>query len=215
MTSPTKRALSHEGNIATLKRKKCAQQFMMFAGLWRDYMSAAPDFLRNSGISDRNTMVLRDPYDTFYERGVSSDISSSELLTEWIYNYLRKAPHIREAYTVGNSAGAYAAIYFGCKLGVDEVFAFAPSGLNRLTILMDAIEQAPSHTKINVFYDTRHERDTYFATQLGQSDRVKLVPSPEDEPDGHWVMIRKLERNQLRDIFPPYRAVDSAPASGG
>jgi len=196
---------SHEGNVSSLVRKNCCQLFMVYAGLWKDFMPSAPNFLRHCGIGNRNLTILRDPQNSFYEYGVSSQINSIEALAEYQAECIRRMPHVTETYTMGNSAGGHAAITFGCLLGVTEVFAFSPSGLRRLPILQDILYRAEGRTRVNVFFDEMHARDTHYAEALAQCPGVNLVPSNEGYDDGHYVFLGKIERDEMRYVLPPYR----------
>lgn len=203
---------SHEGNISSLVRKNCSQLFLVYAGLWRDFMPSAPDFLRQCGLGDRNMTILRDPSNSFFENGVSSEINSVEALLKWHYDFLKEQSHIDEVYSMGNSAGGYGAILYGCMLGIDKVYAFSPSGPLRLEHLQGIINHADGRTEVNVFYDPKHRRDAFFAEALGECKGVILHPSPEHIDDGHYVFMGMMERGELPNIFPPFKGSGDAAA---
>lgn len=208
MESTEVRAPSHEGNITSLVRKNCSQLFILYTGLWREVSYTGPDLLLQCGLGDRNLTVMRDPFNAFYEKGVSSEINSREMLTKWHYDYLTSMPHVQSVYGLGISMGGYAAILYGSLLGFDRVFAFSPSNLLRLRALKDVVIRAEGRTPIDVFYDPAHGRDKFFAESLADLPGVTLVPKSDTLGDGHYVMFSMMASGELPEIFPPFEAAD-------
>ncbi len=67
-------------------------------------------------------IYLRDVFKQWYLKGINRDIDSTEKLCEW----LREETKGMKVYTVGSSAGGYAAVLFGSLLEADKVVAFNP-----------------------------------------------------------------------------------------
>lgn len=83
------------------------------------------EFLRQSGLASRNLILLRDPYQAGYRRGVSERISSMDQLGESLQHRLEDYPHVKEVYCVGVSAGAMPAMLIGHRLRAITVWSFS------------------------------------------------------------------------------------------
>lgn len=110
--------------IATYDRPECAQVFFLFAGLGEMLMMNPIQFLKETKLSDRNVVLLKDAQGKNYRCGVSESVRSFAELVAWQQAYLAERPHIREVYVAGTSAGGIAALKSGHLLGAHGVWTF-------------------------------------------------------------------------------------------
>lgn len=68
-------------------------------------------------------LFVRDIYLSWYAYGISEKVPTQAALTDFLSE---KASAYDEVVTVGSSAGGYAAILFGAKIGADRIFVFGP-----------------------------------------------------------------------------------------
>lgn len=113
-------------------RGDCAQLFFIYQGFNHRLMMPAMQFLKETGLLDRNLVMLRDVHKQFYLKGLSDDIADLSSLLRWQEACVRSLPHVRETYCLGTSMGAFASIVGGHLLRVKTVWSF---GLTRLFIV--------------------------------------------------------------------------------
>jgi hypothetical protein len=119
-------------NIVVRHNRQCQQVFFIFTGVGGQLLRMSPlEFLRESGLTNRNIIVFRDPHVRGYRQGISEDIPDLPALYRWQREFCETHPHIREVYCVGVSAGAAPAILAGHHLEAKTVWSFSarsPSG---------------------------------------------------------------------------------------
>jgi len=113
-------------------RGDCSQLFFIYQGFNDRLMMPAMQFLKETGLLDRNLVMFRDIHKQFYLKGLSDSIADLASMVSWQEECVRSLPHVRESYCVGTSMGAFASIVGGHLLKVKTVWAF---GLTRLFIV--------------------------------------------------------------------------------
>jgi hypothetical protein len=116
----------HYENTVTITRKDCSQLFFIYTGLkLRVGKVPALDFLKKTGLSNRNIVLMRDPYRAGFQLGITEAIHDLKSLIDWQASQV--LPHVREIYCIGNSGGALAALVAGHRLKARTVWSFATS----------------------------------------------------------------------------------------
>lgn len=103
----------------TYVRPESPQLFFLFSGVWDPLTIHALEFMRASGIGDRNIVLIKDPYPGHcYRRGLSVEYPSLDGIVAWQRQLLATTfPHAREVFCLGASAGGGAALFTACRLG--------------------------------------------------------------------------------------------------
>lgn len=70
-------------------------------------------------------LFLRDLEQTWYHNGIKGVGDNIDAIAACIQDFITQQ-NVRRVIMIGNSAGGYAALLFGCLLQVDEVYAFSP-----------------------------------------------------------------------------------------
>ncbi|SMY09264.1 hypothetical protein [Flavimaricola marinus] len=198
----------HNGNIACLTRKNCCQLFFVYGGAHGRMEGMGPmAFLQKSGIADRNIVFVRDPKAKFYHEGVSDELPDLDSVLDWHAQYIEDNPHITEVYTVGNSFGGWASMFFGYMLGVDKVWALAPAGPWGRDLLIDLMKDGNGHTEYDVYYSRDVEEDKIFAESFVGYPNLSLTHIDEH---GHMMITGLINTGQLPTMFPPFKAAEGA-----
>lgn len=193
-----------DGNISLLTRQNCAQVFFVYGGKQGMIEGMGPmTFLQKSGLADRNIVFLRDPNANFFEGGVSADIPDVDAVIDWHSAYLAANPHITEVYTIGNSFGGWASLFFGYMLAVDKVWSMAPAGPWGRELLVDLMADSNGKTVYDLYYSHQVESDKVFAESLQHAPGVNLVHV---EEHGHLMMSGLMRTGVLPSLFPPFKA---------
>ena len=87
-------------------------------------------------------IFLRDIYKQWYLAGINDEINTPEKLFDW----LRIQTDGYKIYTVGSSAGGYAAILYGALLNADKVYAFNPQ------LELNSLLETSEEINPNIFY---------------------------------------------------------------
>src|SRR5688572_32378201 len=111
---------------ALIERRECSQLFVICCGQAGALMMDPIRFIREAQIIDRNVLIIRDPDQNCYQRGVSPELSDIPRLLDWLRARIAALPHVRTVYCLGSSGGAYMAMVAGHFLGAQAVWAFAP-----------------------------------------------------------------------------------------
>lgn len=96
-----------------------------FGGLFGSVAVPVYEFAKFASALSAKGMFLRDPHRAWYFRGLpeaGEDLQSVEKVLAQHLERLRP----RRVVAVGASAGGFAALHFGARLGFDEVHAFSP-----------------------------------------------------------------------------------------
>jgi hypothetical protein len=112
-------------NVVAIKNEKCSQLFFLYSGLQRTIGGMrALGFLKKSQLENRNIIMLIDPHKAGYRKGISTELQNLDDLLQWQREYLERLPHVQTIYSIGVSAGSFAAIHTGYHLKVDTVWTF-------------------------------------------------------------------------------------------
>lgn len=95
-------------------------------------------------------IYVRDPFDTWFQRGISPEINTPDLLSAHLRSALR-ALRPRRVVTMGASMGGYAALLFGYLLRADSVFAMSPQ-----TIIDPRLPHTPTENYAGTAYFDLH-----------------------------------------------------------
>lgn len=109
--------------IVVFEAPACAQLFILFTGVG---VANTPEFFTLAGLEQRNLIVLRDPQELSYRRGLSPALPTPAAICAWLEGWMAGRPHITEAYCIGVSSGGPMAMIGGQRLGVSRVWAFGP-----------------------------------------------------------------------------------------
>lgn len=193
----------HDGNIACLSRPNCSQLFFVYAGKQGMVEGMGPTtFLQKCGITDRNIVFVRDPHQCFFEKGVSAEIPTVDALLDWHQDYIAENSHVTEVYSIGNSFGGWASLFFGYMLGLKKTWALAPGGPWGRRLLVDLMLESNGITEYDIYYSRKLPMDQLFAESLEGYDGVNLVHK---EEYGHDMISGLLNNNELPDLFPPFK----------
>ncbi len=119
-------SLDTEGNVVVRVRKACSQIFFVFTGAYQNVLGMGPmDFLNNTGLVDRNVVMLKDPHRLAFRLGISQEIPDLQTLICWQKDLISELSHIRHVYCLGVSAGGIPAILTGHALAAETVWSFS------------------------------------------------------------------------------------------
>lgn len=205
-------------HTAVRSQPKCRQVFMVYQGMAGRMMMDPMQFMRDSGLVDRNLILFRDCNGSYYQKGVSPEVPTIPALLDWHQKFLTKLSHAPDRYCVGSSSGAYAAMLFGHLLKVKEVFAFAPP--TNLTSLLEQdkidcpdrtyvdlkplLATSNGVTKYHVYYNESSSHD------LEAAEHVRGLPGVELHPQagtGHGVIIHLAKIGKLQTLLPPFAGI--------
>lgn len=83
------------------------------------------EFVRASGAINENKIFVCDPYQAWYQRGITAELNSVRTLASFLSQRIEDIRPERVV-MIGNSMGGFAALLFGCILKVDKAIAFSP-----------------------------------------------------------------------------------------
>jgi hypothetical protein len=197
-------------------RKQSEQLFFVYTGASRALMVNATQFLGQTRLMLRNVVIFQDATRSCYLRGVSTELDSFDALLEWHLMFRDSLSHVRRVYCVGTSMGGFAALLFGYLLGAEAVWAFGPptvparDAAGVVTVPADVpperadlarlLSRPNGKTQYHVYYSEGFDVDRVAATHIAQCEGVTLWPQPGRD---HNVVSGLLERNVLRNVFPP------------
>jgi hypothetical protein len=118
-------------SVVKRPRNDCAQLFFIYQGFGDRLMMPAMQFLKETGLLDRNLVMFRDIHKQFYLKGFSESVGDLPSMVRWQEQYAASLPHVRDSYCLGTSMGAFASIVCGHLLKAKTVWAF---GLTKLYI---------------------------------------------------------------------------------
>ncbi len=195
-------------------RPASEQLFFVYTGILRGMMGVnSLEFFGRTRLLERNVVIFQDPYRAFYQRGISSRISSFDALLQYQREVRESLPHVRRVYCLGTSLGGYAALLAGHLLGVEHVWAFGPMTLLPDVFPLRGITVAPERrdlkiglsmdngkTTFAVYYNQRYEQDKIAALRVADKPRVVLWPQP---GEGHNVVETLMTLGKLEAVLPP------------
>ena len=176
--------------FVTWVRSRSDQLFFLFQGYRPDLTQDKPTFIRDSGLVERNFVVLRDRSRRRYQFGISDELPSIPAVVRWQREYAAGLLNVRRLFCLGTSYGGYAALVCGYLLGVETVWAFAPqtflygsrSGFQDVAKLLS---KSNGTTEYRVYYSEASRNDKVHAERIAQCPGVKLFPCP---AGGHDVL---------------------------
>jgi hypothetical protein len=165
--------------FVTWVRPRSDQLFFLFQGYRPDLTQDKPTFIRDSGLVERNFVVLRDRSRRRYQFGISDELPSIPAVVRWQREYAAGLSHVRRLFCLGTSYGAYAALVCGHLLGVETVWAFAPqtflygsrSGLEDVAKLLS---KTNGRTEYRVYYCEASRNDKLHAQRIAHCPGVTL-----------------------------------------
>lgn len=138
MSASTAPATEFSLNIV---RPESTQLVFVFFGARVPQSLDALQFMRDSGIGERNVVFVEDPYHGCYLRGLSEAFPEFDGVVAWQRQLLAATyPHVNEVFCFGVSAGAAVAMHSACRLGARAAWAFG-ARLVKLGVL-DARDRA-------------------------------------------------------------------------
>jgi hypothetical protein len=199
-------------NISVRLREQCGQLFFVYAGVWGLPGMNGLRFLQESRLADRNLVMIRDPYNDDFMRGVGDGIEDIEALFDWHLRCMRRLEHVSEVHCIGNSMGGYAAVLFAYLLGAKTAWAFGlrpVGGVPMIHELRRLLEGDNGETAYHLYYAAHDNDDRGFAEQIGHCRGVLLHPLESISKNmSHRVMGALADSGELREMFPPFtRAV--------
>lgn len=196
------------GNIVNLVRPNCSQLFFVYAGAMGQVEGMNQmTFLQRSGLLRRNVTFVRDQDSRFFENGVSADLPDVDAVLDWHRDYVDSLDHVTEVYSLGNSFGGWAALFFGYMLAVKKVLALSPAGPTGLPLLAELMKTDNGVTDYDIFYSRDIETDKVFAETFDGYARVNLVTR---EEHGHLMMRGLLNTGELQEILPEFAEAETA-----
>jgi hypothetical protein len=181
------------------------------------------EFLKTFIAKNINTFFLKDFHQCWYQQGL---LGLSNNATDTVELIKKQIPsHQEKIYTVGTSAGGFAAIFFGILLGVDKIIAFGPQTIvtkplfqkfkgldsritdinfgDELLDLKKLLETTQYNGSIHIHYAINNRIDKIAAERLKDFKNVHLHPW---ETDSHnvagWLKKEKKLDSILSELFP-------------
>jgi pimeloyl-ACP methyl ester carboxylesterase len=197
-------------NIRLRVRPNCGQLFFVYAGVAGLPGMPGLRFLRESKLADRNLVMLRDPYNDDFLRGVGGGIDDLEALVRWQESCRRHFPHVSEIHCLGNSMGGYAAVLFACLLRARTAWAFGlrpAGGYGMMEKLRALLAGSESRTQYHLYYSPADDADRRCAERLATCPGVALRPLDEVSAEqSHLVLASLADTGRLGGLFPAFRA---------
>jgi hypothetical protein len=203
---------------------------VVFGGLSGEMTMPPFEFFKTCEVLQVNKLFLRDHAQAWYHRGcVGLGGSLSEIADALRRQVNDLAPS--RLVVLGNSAGGFAAIYFGTLLGAHRIIAFSPQTfidrwtrrrygdrrwareigamrndppLERVYDLRQPLKRSARTTQIDLYYARDLHLDSIHCTRLKAFPNVKGVPI---EGDSHTVARTLKESGRLQQIVADSLAV--------
>jgi hypothetical protein len=121
--------------ITVRLREDSDELYFIYSGADRGVMINPAVLLYETGLFERNLVIAHDPWNAYYDCGVSRDVDSFDAMLEWQRTLCASLTHVRRLFCVGACMGGYAALAFGHLLCVEEVWAFGA-----VTVLPDGVD---------------------------------------------------------------------------
>ena len=188
-------------------REESDQLAYVYTGGARGLMINPILFLNRTRLLERNVVIFQDKYSAFYQRGISSQLSTFEDFLDWQIAFRERLSHVRRVFCLGTSAGAYAALLFGRLLEAEEVWAFgAPTEIDQssqerafagLSIPPERLDLAHllgkpnGKTIYNLYFNEGCAGDAAAAQRVAGCEGVRLWPQPGNEHDVLSVMFQQ------------------------
>lgn len=194
---------------------------VVFGGISQGLGVPVFEFFKSLSAVNCDKAFFRDFNQAWYQMGVDNELNSLEKIEQRIKSLMTSGGYKRVC-LLGNSMGGFASIYFGLKLEIDRVIAFAPQTFvdrwNRLLKLdfrwrkqikkmhgnassgtcFDlralAMNNQEVPTWISVYYSVNHRLDRIHAERLKGIKNVELVPRPES---GHGIVKDIRDQGEL------------------
>lgn len=169
-------------------------------------------------------LYVRDPYGLWYHKGLPKIAGSVDEIKEHLKPIIDKQG-VSRVVVVGNSAGGYAAMLFGCLLDADKVIAFSPQTFlnrdlmakhhdKRWTALLMALYRVGEKKYYNlkqVLWRHKHRKaryDIHYPSKLPldviHATRMKDVPTVSLHPydsDTHHLVTDLRDSGRLKEIL--------------
>ncbi len=136
-----------------------------------------------------NVIYIRDPYDFWYNRGISESLNSIDAVRKQLAKDIKRLEPSRTV-MLGTSMGGYAALLFGVLLNVNRIIAVSPQTLLDPRLphtpsskveglyfdLEDTFRRTTGRPSIEVFFGGADMVDAYNAFKVkGQNVRITAV----------------------------------------
>lgn len=185
-----------------LHRAASHHLFFVYTGWAEMLMMTLPDFMRITGLSRHNVMVLRDVRRRYYVDGISRDIPNLLSLMSYERGVIDGSGEVSDVHAIGTSMGAFSAVVAGYHLGLMDVWAF---GLQR-TVLegtdgvdLRALLRAPNGvTRYHLYFCEGNATDHRCAAELEGLPGVSLKPQP---GFSHNVVRSMYDSGRLANFF--------------
>jgi CRP-like cAMP-binding protein len=220
VVQPTARKLTDDRprrlpqGVTVLLREQSDQLYFVYTGLTGRLMTDPRAFFQETRLFDRNIVMFRDLFQSFYQKGISAQLNTFDAFLEWQVAFRQQQqPRIRQVFCIGTSMGGYAALLCGHLLGVDEVWAFSPLTIPRADVIA-SVEIPPERrdlavllsrwngrTRYNVVYNASSESDAVAAESLAACQGVTL--RPQAGGGGHNVVGDLYLRGELHAVLGP------------
>lgn len=193
-----------------------------FGGLAGELGIPRFEFLKIASTLPASKVFIRDPYQAWYQFGISPQINTVNKLAQSIQTLIVEPSKAPKVLTIGNSAGGYAALLFGCLIKADVILAFSPQTYierngwkkedgrfgeqiqqanltrNKSFLNLRPLVANNLNADINVYACLNHALDLRHAMRLHQLPQTKLHLFNEG---GHGLANRLKETGQLKDII--------------
>jgi hypothetical protein len=198
--------------VVMLNNPSCSDLYFTFAGSQGGMMMNPFQFLQETGLDRQNTVLLRDPYQTWFLNGIGGEMGSVRELVAWQLGYVKGQAHVANHYCLGSSMGAFSAVLFGHFLKATAVWAF---GLTRTTVslfdnaarswnLETMLAEGNGVTRFYLYFNESWTEDREAAHRLRHLPGVELRPQ---SGDGHLVLLTLQSSGLLSSILPKGRSV--------
>ena len=194
-----------------------------FGGMLTKLGMPPAEFLKTFTAKNINTLFLKDFQQCWYQQGLlglsNNILETVEIIKKQI------PPHQEKTYTIGTSAGGFAAILFGVLLGVDKIIAFGPQTIitkqtfqkfksidsrleeinleDELLDLKQLLAKTEYHGSVHIHFANKHETDNIAAARLAGLKNVHLHPW---ETNAHnvagWLKKENKLESILSELFP-------------
>jgi len=182
--------------IVTRIIPEASSTVIAFGGMSTQLGMAPAEFLKTFTKKNINTVFVKDFHQCWYQKGLlglSNDIQQTvEVIKE------RIPEHQENIYTIGTSAGGFAAILFGVLLNADKIVAFGPQTIlteeifqnyksldsrfqdidleSKFSDLKQVLETSEYSSSIYIHFAANHADDKAAAERLANLKNVHLYP---------------------------------------